>query len=110
MYRCAPMTEANEHPLLRSFRKYGGTVVPHEVCSYDALGAGPGATTTYLVDLPLPWGKDTEVTLPIDALVNDAMAVAQPAVDASIMRGVVAAAAAVALAVGLGAWWIRSKR
>jgi hypothetical protein len=77
---------------------------------YHSIGAGPGPTVTYLVDLPLPWGKDTEVTLPIEALVNDAVAVAQPSIDASINRGVVAAAAAVALAVGLSAWWVRSKR
>jgi len=77
---------------------------------YRSMGAGPGPTVTYLVDLPLPWGKDTEVTLPIEALVNDAVTTAQPSIDASIMRGAVAAAAAVALAVGLGAWWVRSKR
>jgi hypothetical protein len=77
---------------------------------YRSMGAGPGPTVTYLVDLPLPWGRDTEMTLPIEALVNDAWATAEPRVNAAIGRGVVAAAAAVALAVGLGAWWIRSGR
>lgn len=38
-----------------------------------ALGAGPGPTKTYLVDLPFPWGDDTKVTVPMDAIVKDAI-------------------------------------
>jgi hypothetical protein len=74
---------------------------------YRAVGAGPGDTRTYLVDLPLPWGRDTEVTLPIQALVDDAWTSMEPNVNASINRGAVIVAAAVMLAVGLGALWIK---
>jgi hypothetical protein len=74
----------------------------------QGLGAGPGEVVTYRVDLPYPWGDDSEITLPIEALVNDAWTVTEPRVNAAITKGVVAAAAAVALAVALGAWWIRS--
>jgi hypothetical protein len=77
---------------------------------YRAVGAGPGETVTYLVDLPLPWGRDTEMTLPIEALVSDAWDVAGPKVNLAIAKGAVAVAASVAVAVGLAAWWIRSKR
>ena len=82
----------------------------YHVVPDDGLGAGPGPTTTYLVDLPLPWGKDTEVTLPMDQLVADAWASMEPDAYAAIARGVAMAAACMALTVGLGAWWIRSKR
>jgi len=74
------------------------------------VGAGPGPTITYLVDLPLPWGKDTEVTLPIDALVADSVASAQPAVDAAVMRGAVVISVSVAVVVGAAAWWLRRGR
>jgi hypothetical protein len=74
------------------------------------MGAGPGKTITYLVDLPLPWGKDTEVTLPIEALVSDATDQAQPAINMAVMRGAVVISAAVVMAVGLGAWWLRGRR
>jgi len=77
---------------------------------YRSMGAGPGPTTTYYVDLPYPWGKNSEVTLPMDQLVADAWTSLEPEANAAIMRGVVAAAAAVTLAVGLGAWWIKSGR
>jgi hypothetical protein len=40
--------------------------------SYHGIGAGPGPVKTYKVDLPFPWGDDTEVTLPLDAIVKDA--------------------------------------
>lgn len=40
--------------------------------SYHALGAGPGPIKTYKVDLPFPWGADTEVKVPLDAIVKDA--------------------------------------
>jgi hypothetical protein len=35
------------------------------------LGAGPGITRTYYVDLPFPWGDDTPVTLPMQQMVQD---------------------------------------
>lgn len=41
--------------------------------SYHGLGAGPGPIKTYKVDLPFPWGADTEVKLPLDAIVKDAV-------------------------------------
>jgi len=59
------------------------------------------------VDLPQPWGRDTQVTIPVDALVGDALVAAQPSMDAAVMRGVVGVAAAMVLAVGLGAWLLR---
>jgi hypothetical protein len=77
---------------------------------YRAVGAGPGDTKTYLVDLPLPWGRDTEVTLPMQALVDDAWTAMEPAMNASIDRGVALVAASVMLAVGLGALWIKKGR
>lgn len=73
----------------------------------EGLGAGPGEATTYYLDLPQPWGRNTEVTIPVDALVNDAMAAAQPTLNAAIVRGVVGITAAMVLAVGLGAWLLR---
>jgi len=39
--------------------------------SYHGLGAGPGPTQTYRIDMPLPWGDDTEVTVPMYAIVQD---------------------------------------
>jgi p-aminobenzoyl-glutamate transporter AbgT len=41
--------------------------------SYHALGAGPGPTLTYKVDLPFPWGSDTPITVPMEAIVHDAV-------------------------------------
>lgn len=38
-----------------------------------ALGAGPGPTRKYLVDLPFPWGDNTAVTIPMKQLVTDAV-------------------------------------
>jgi uncharacterized protein YjeT (DUF2065 family) len=43
-----------------------------------AVGAGPGPTVTYKIDAPFPWGKDTEVTVPVKAMVDDAFAAAAP--------------------------------
>ena len=40
--------------------------------SYHSLGAGPGPVKTYKVDLPFPWGDDTEIKIPLDAIVKDA--------------------------------------
>ena len=31
--------------------------------SYHGLGAGPGPTETYYVDMPFPWGENTELKL-----------------------------------------------
>lgn len=74
---------------------------------YRAMGAGPGDVVTYRVDLPLPWGRDTEVTLPMQALVDDAYTAMEPNLNAAISRGAVVVAASVALAVGLAALWIK---
>jgi hypothetical protein len=74
---------------------------------YRAVGAGPGDVTTYRVDLPLPWGRDTEVTLPMQALVDDAYAAMEPNLTAAINKGAIVIAASVALAVGLAAMWIK---
>lgn len=113
MYRCSPMPQSDPmFALLRGYSEASGTPsIPHERCIYDrGLGAGPGPTATYYVDLPLPWGKNTEITLPMEQLMNDAWASMEPNANAAIARGAVAVAAAVALAVGLGAWWVRSGR
>lgn len=39
----------------------------------DGLGAGPGPIKTYYVDLPFPWGKDTEVKVPLEAVLQDVL-------------------------------------
>lgn len=49
--------------------------------SLGALGAGPGPTRTYRVDLPLPWGKDTPIEVPLEAIVRDALTESKPTVD-----------------------------
>lgn len=74
---------------------------------YRAMGAGPGQTVTYLVDLPLPWGRDAEVTLPMEALVSDAWTSLEPSMDLAIAKGAIAAAASVAVVIGLAAWWLK---
>lgn len=43
-----------------------------------SLGAGPGPVRTYRVDLPFPWGDDTEITLPIQSITFDAVNAAYP--------------------------------
>lgn len=77
---------------------------------YHPVGAGPGDVVTYRIDLPLPWGRDTEVTLPIQALVDDAYAAMEPNLSASIAKGAVIVAAAVGLSVGLAAVWLKKSR
>lgn len=43
-----------------------------------ALGAGPGPVETYFVDLPLPWGNNTEIRMPIRQMSYDAVNAAWP--------------------------------
>jgi hypothetical protein len=43
-----------------------------------ALGAGPGAVSTYRVDLPLPWGSDTEIRMPMQQMAYDFVNAAWP--------------------------------
>jgi hypothetical protein len=62
-----------------------------------------------MVDLPLPWGRDTEVTLPMDALVQDAWTAMSPRMDVAIAKGSIAVAASVAVVIGLAAYWMKSK-
>jgi len=62
------------------------------------------------VDLPQPWGRNTEVTVPVDALVGDVLIAAQPSINATIIRGVVGVGAAMVLVAGLGAWLLRRGR
>ena len=45
------------------------------------MGAGPGPTKTYKVDAPFPWGKDTELVIPVQAMIDDAWAAALPHLD-----------------------------
>lgn len=40
--------------------------------SYHGLGAGPGPSEAYYLDMPFPWGDDTEVVLPLRAMTTDA--------------------------------------
>jgi hypothetical protein len=42
--------------------------------SYHGVGAGPGPVKTYKVDMPLPWGDNTEITLPVQQMVADTWA------------------------------------
>lgn len=72
---------------------------------YRSMGAGPGPTSTYYVDLPLPWGKDTEITLPMEQLTADAWAAVAPQTDAAIAKGAVVIALTTAVAVGAVLWW-----
>ncbi len=53
--------------------------------SYHGLGAGPGPVETYKVDLPFPWGEDTELKLPVYAMVQDAVRAARTADTASLV-------------------------
>jgi hypothetical protein len=50
--------------------------------TYRAVGAGPGPVQKYKVDAPWPWGDNTEIALPVDALVSDAWTAAQPKLTA----------------------------
>lgn len=49
-----------------------------------ALGAGPGPGRTYNIDAPLPWGANTPVTIPVDALATDFANALQPRVDQAL--------------------------
>ncbi len=73
----------------------------------SGLGAGPGDTISYRVDLPLPWGANTEVTLPMQALVDDAWAAMEPSATAAINRGAALVAVSFALAIAVAAVWIK---
>lgn len=53
--------------------------------SYHGLGAGPGPVETYRVDLPFPWGADTELKLPIAAITQDALRAAERAGTAGLV-------------------------
>lgn len=48
------------------------------------LGAGPGPARTYAIDAPLPWGANTPVTIPVDALATDFANALQPRVDQAL--------------------------
>jgi hypothetical protein len=48
---------------------------------HGGVGAGPGPSKTYKVDAPFPWGKDTEVTVPVQAMVDDTWAALAPHID-----------------------------
>lgn len=52
-----------------------------------ALGAGPGATRTYYIDAPLPWGDNTPIALPIDAITDDLWARMEPKLSAWADQG-----------------------
>jgi len=54
--------------------------------TYRAVGAGPGPVKTYKVDMPFPWGANTEITVPVQAMVDDTWAALQPKVDALITQ------------------------
>lgn len=43
-----------------------------------ALGAGPGPVETYRVDLPLPWGPNTEIRMPVQQMAFDMVNAAWP--------------------------------
>jgi hypothetical protein len=45
------------------------------------MGAGPGPTTTYKVDAPFPWGDNTAIVLPVQAMVDDAWSALQPHIN-----------------------------
>lgn len=49
--------------------------------SYRGVGAGPGPTKTYKIDAPFPWGKDTEIVVPVQAMVDDSWAALSPHID-----------------------------
>jgi len=74
---------------------------------YRSVGAGPGDTMTYRVDLPLPWGRDTEVTIPMQAMMDDAWASVEPNFSKEIFAGVAMISVAVALSSFLAALWVK---
>lgn len=46
-----------------------------------AMGAGPGPVKSYKVDMPFPWGKDTEVVVPVQQMVDDTWLSLAPHID-----------------------------
>lgn len=50
--------------------------------SFHGIGAGPGPTKTYKVDMPFPWGKDTEIVLPVQTIVDDLWTAILPKLNA----------------------------
>jgi hypothetical protein len=46
--------------------------------SYHGVGAGPGPVKTYKVDAPFPWGENTEIKIPVQAMTDDAWAAVYP--------------------------------
>ncbi len=40
--------------------------------SYHGLGAGPGPTERYYLDMPFPWGENTAVVIPVQEMTKDA--------------------------------------
>lgn len=40
--------------------------------SYHGLGAGPGPTERYYLDMPFPWGDNTAVVIPVQEMTKDA--------------------------------------
>ena len=50
--------------------------------SYHGVGAGPGPVKTYKVDMPFPWGDNTAVTVPVQAMVDDTWAALLPKINA----------------------------
>jgi hypothetical protein len=50
--------------------------------SYHGVGAGPGPVKTYKVDMPLPWGDNTEITVPVQQVIADAWTELSPKIDA----------------------------
>jgi len=77
--------------------------------STRGLGAGPGPTATYYVDLPLPWGRDTEIALPMEQLTADAWVALSPKMDQTIAKASVAIALSAAVAVGFAVWLVQRR-
>jgi hypothetical protein len=124
--------------------------------SYHGVGAGPGPVKVYKVDAPFPWGDNTEIKIPLQAMTDDAWAAISPKIDAletkliqdmeaevayfaptmvqkiietnvrpelqkqmeiafakvdiakdDAIKAAMGIAAGLALAIGLGAWWIK---
>jgi hypothetical protein len=76
---------------------------------YRGVGAGPGEVATYQVDLPLPWGANTEVTLPMQALVDDAWTAMEPAAMRAVYKGAFIVALSVALSISVAAVWLKKR-
>jgi len=50
--------------------------------SFHGMGAGPGPVVTYKVDAPFPWGSNTEITVPMQQMVDDAWSAISPKITA----------------------------